>query len=73
MRYTSGSMPDIVTKELNGEHDLKTFPVAREIESGKVFCYQIRQAEFFPDRVEFEQEPCALGRIKMYFCFMQEI
>jgi len=50
-------------------------PADRGIERGKVFHYRIKveQAEFLPDRAEFEQEPCTLGRIKMYFCLMQEI
>ena len=47
----------------------------RGIERGKVFQYriQIEQAELLPDRAKSEQEPCTLGRIKMYFCLMQEI
>lgn len=50
-------------------------PAERGIEGGKVFQYriQVQKAELFPDRVEFKPEPCALGRIKMYFCLMQEI
>lgn len=45
------------------------------IESGKIVHNRIKiqQAEFFADRAEFKMEPCALGRIKMYFCLMQEI
>jgi len=34
---------------------------------------EIQQAEFFADRTEFKMQPCALGRIKMYFSLMQEI
>ena len=50
-------------------------PADRGIESGKVIHnrIQIQQAEFFPDRAESEMEPCALGRIKMYFSLTQEI
>ena len=50
-------------------------PAGRGIEIRKVFHYriQIQQAELLPDRAKFEQEPCALGRIKMYFSLMQEI
>ncbi len=50
-------------------------PSDRGIESGKVSHYriQVQQADLFPDRAESELEPCALGRIKVYFCLMQEI
>ncbi len=50
-------------------------PADRGIEAGKVFHYriQVQQTKLLPDRSEFEPEPCALGRIKMYFCLMQEI
>ena len=50
-------------------------PSDRGIESGKESHYrvQVQQPELFPDRAEFGPEPCALGRIKMYFCLMQEI
>ena len=44
-------------------------------EAGKV-CHngiQIQQPEFFTGRGEFKMKPGALGRIKMYFCLMQEI
>ncbi len=45
------------------------------IESGKISHNRIKiqQTEFFADVAEFKMEPCALGRIKMYFCLMQEI
>ena len=50
-------------------------PSDRGIESRKVSHYriQVQQAELIPDRAKCEPEPCALGRIKMYFCLMQEI
>ncbi len=50
-------------------------PSDRGIESGKISHYriQVQQAELIPDRAECELEPCALGRIKVYFCLMQEI
>ena len=50
-------------------------PAERGIELGQLLHdqIQVQQAEFFPDRGEFEAEPCTLGRIKMYFCLMQEI
>lgn len=56
-------------------HLVFSWPSERGIESGKVTHYrvQVQQAELFPDRAKSEQEPCALGRIKMYFCLMQEI
>ena len=45
------------------------------IETGKELHnrIQIEKPEFFADRAEFQPEPYALGRIKMYFCLMQEI
>ena len=50
-------------------------PADRGIKRAKVFHYriEIQQAEFFPDGAKFKPEPCTLGRIKMYFCLIQEI
>ena len=50
-------------------------PAESGIELGKVSHYriQIQQAKFLLDSAEIKAEPCALGRIKMYFCLMQEI
>lgn len=44
------------------------------IESGKVFHngVKVEHAEFFPCRAKLKKQPCALGRIEMYFCLMQE-
>lgn len=44
------------------------------VEPGKVLhCgIQVRHAHFFPGVPELKAEPCALGRIKVYFCLMQE-
>ena len=49
-------------------------PSSFGIENGKI-CHnriEIQETQLFPDRGEFEAEPCALGRIKMYFRLMQE-
>jgi hypothetical protein len=45
------------------------------IESRKVFHdrIEVEHSEFFACSVKFKMEPHALGRIKMYFCLMQEI
>lgn len=49
-------------------------PAGIGIETGKVSHnrVEVQKTQLFPDRTEFKMEPCALGRIKMYFCLMQE-
>ncbi len=34
---------------------------------------KVQKPEFFAYSLKFKMEPCALGRIEMYFCLMQEI
>lgn len=45
------------------------------IENGKIFYdgVQVQHTKFFPYGSEFKAKLCAPGRIKVYFCLMQEI
>lgn len=61
-------------KGANDLHLVDSGPSGVGIELGEILHnrIQIKNPQFFPDSGKFRMKPYALGRVKMYFCLMQE-